>query len=115
MLYYAYQAQCDALAPVRLFAEAAGGLLDRMWPGVDGLPLLRGKAAVLNLFSRTRISHERPAFGIDQVMVEGTEVAVNEEAVALHPFCHLLHFKKAVALDQPKLLVVAPLSGHFST
>src|SRR5438034_7577747 len=107
MLYYAYQAQCDALAPVRLFAEAAGGLLDRAWPGVDGLPLLRGTAAALNLFSRSRISHERPAFGIDRVTVDGAEVAVSEEAVALHPFCRLVHFKKAAALDQPKLLVVA--------
>src|SRR5437763_16756739 len=115
MLYYAYQAQCDALAPMRLFAETARNLLDQTWPGIAELPLLRGTAAALNLFSRSRISHERPAFGIDRVTVDGAEVAVSEEAVALHSFCRLLHFKKAVALDQPKLLVVAPLSGHFST
>src|SRR6266480_3428220 len=85
MLYYAYQAQCDALAPLRLFAETARGLLNHPGSIVGDLPLVRGA------------------------------IAVSEEAVALHPFCRLVHFRKAAALDQPKLLVVAPLSGHFST
>src|SRR5205823_12830105 len=115
MLYYAYQAQCDAMAPVRLFADAARRLIDQSWPGLGDLPLMRGAAAALNLFSNTRISHERPAFGIDRVTVDGSEIAVSEEAVAVHPFCRLVHFRKAAALDQPKLLVVAPLSGHFAT
>src|SRR5229473_2226051 len=99
MLYYAYQAQCDALAPIRLFAEAAHSLLDQAWPVVGDHPLVRGTAAALNLFSRTRISHERPDFGIDRVVVDGpsgaTEIAVSEEAVVVHPFCRLVHFKKA--------------------
>src|SRR6266852_2265114 len=101
MLYYAYQAQCDALAPVRLFAEAAHGLLDQAWLGMGDHPLVRGTAAALNLFSRTRISHERRAFGIDRVVVDGlggaTEIAVSEEAIAVHPFCRLVHFRKAEA------------------
>ncbi len=121
MLYYAYQAHCDALAPVRLFAETAVNLLDQAWqawqpwPVVGDLPLVRGAAAALNLFSRTRLSHERPAFGIDRVSVDGLDIAVGEETVAVHPFCRLVNFRKAAALDQPKLLVVAPLSGHFAT
>jgi len=115
MLYYAYQAQCDALAPVRVFADAARNLLDQPWPVIGDLPLLRGAVAAMSLFSDTRASHERPAFGIDRVTVDGAEIAVSEEAVAVHPFCRLLHFRKAAALDQPKLLVVAPLSGHFAT
>ncbi len=115
MLYYAYQAQCDALAPLRLAADAARHLLDQAWPGVAELPLVRGTAAALNLFSGTRISHERPEFGIDRIVIGGEEVAVSEQAVAVHPFCRLVHFRKEAAPDQPKLLVVAPLSGHFST
>jgi poly(3-hydroxybutyrate) depolymerase len=113
MLYDAYQAQCDALAPLRLFAEGAHSFLDQPWLG--GLPLVRGAAAAFNLFSRTGIRHERPAFGIDRVTADGSEVAVSEETVALHPFCRLVHFKKAAARDEPKLLMVAPLSGHFAT
>lgn len=115
MLYYAYQAQCDVLAPMRLFADATRRLLDQPWLGVGDLPLVRGAAAALNLFSQTRLYHERPDFGIDRVTIDGEEVAVGEEIAAEHPFCRLLHFKKAVALEQPRLLVVAPLSGHFST
>src|SRR6185503_6186229 len=53
--------------------------------------------------------------GIDRVIVGGAEVAVIEEAVETHPFCRLVHFRKSVQADQPKLLVVAPLSGHFAT
>jgi len=115
MLYYAYQAQSDVLAPMRVFAEAARDFLDQSWLGLGDLPLVRGASAALSVFSGTRISHERPAFGIDRVTIDGAEIAVSEAAVAVNPFCRLVHFRKAVALEQPKLLVVAPLSGHFST
>ncbi len=115
MLYDAYQAQCDVLAPMRFFAEAAQQVLDQSWPVLGGLPLVRNTAAALNLFSHTRITHEHPPFGITSVMVDGAPVAVTEEAVLVTPFCRLVNFRKAVPLDQPKLLVVAPLSGHFAT
>jgi len=113
MLYDAYQAQCDALLPVRLFADTARSFLDQAW--LAGSPMVRGASAALSLFSGTRISHDRPEFGIDRVIVDGAEVAVTEQAVETHPFCRLTHFRKSVAVDQPKLLVVAPLSGHFAT
>ena len=113
LLYCAYQAQCDALTPMRRLAESASSFLDQPW--FENLPLVRGAAAALNLFSHAGVSHEHPAFGIDRVSVDGHEIAVAEEAVATHPFCQLVHFRKAAALDQPKLLVVAPLSGHFAT
>src|ERR1700681_1626815 len=108
LLYCAYQAHSDALAPLRLFADAARGLIDQPWPGIGNLPLVRGAAAALDLFSNTRLSHERAPFGIDRVCVDGATIAVEEEVVAFHPFCRLLHFKKAAPLDQPKLLMVAP-------
>jgi poly(3-hydroxybutyrate) depolymerase len=115
LLYCAYQAQSDALAPLRLFADAARSLLVQPWLGIGDLPLVRGAAAALNLFSHARLSHERAPFGIDHVSVDESEIAVSEEVVAVHPFCHLVHFRKAAALEQPKLLMVAPLSGHFAT
>jgi len=115
MLYYAYQTHYDALASARLFADVARNLIEQPWPGVGDHPLMRGAAAALNLFSNTRISHERPEFGIDRVIVDGEEIAVSEEVFAEHAFCRLLHFNKAGAETQPKVLMVAPLSGHFST
>jgi poly(3-hydroxybutyrate) depolymerase len=115
MLYHAYQAQCDAFAPVRLFAETARQWLGQAGPVFGDLPAVRGAAAAMDLLSHAGVSHERPAFGIDRVTIDGADIPVIEEAVAVHPFCRLLHFRKEVALDQPKLLMVAPLSGHFAT
>lgn len=115
MLYHAYQAQCDAFAPVRLFAETARRWLGQAWPVFGDLPAMRGAAAAMDLLSHAGVSHERPPFGIDRVTIDGADIPVVEEAVAVHPFCRLLHFRKEATLDQPKLLVVAPLSGHFAT
>ena len=116
MLYDAYLAQRDALAPLRFFAGAAGCVIGQPWPIIGNLPFMRGTAAALNLFSRTGISHERRPFGIASVTADGAEVPVTEEIVATHPFCRLVRFRKAGAsVDQPKLLMVAPLSGHFAT
>src|SRR3954469_18528991 len=113
MLYHAYDAHCDILAPFRLFAETANSLLDPRWLG--GSAFLRSAAAALDMFSNGGIRHERPDFGIRRVTVGDIETEVTEEAVAIDPFCRLVHFRKAEAPEQPKLLVVAPLSGHFAT
>ena len=83
--------------------------------GSGASAFLRSAAAALNMFSNGGIRHERPDFGIDRVTVGGIETEVTEEAVAIDPFCRLVHFRKAEAPEQPKLLVVAPLSGHFAT
>jgi poly(3-hydroxybutyrate) depolymerase len=115
MLYEAYQAQRDALAPLRFFAETARSLIGQSGPIIGNLPLVRGTAAALTLLSRTGISHERAPFGIASVAVDGADIPVSEEIVASHPFCRLVRFRKAAAPDQPKLLMVAPLSGHFAT
>jgi poly(3-hydroxybutyrate) depolymerase len=116
MLYDAYQAQCDVLAPLRLAAGAAGNFLSpRCQPWFGELPPLRAAAAALDLFSHGGLRHERPAFGISRATVDGVAVPVAEEVVAARPFCRLLHFRKDVATPQPKLLIVAPLSGHFAT
>src|SRR5437773_104692 len=115
MLYYAYEAQRGALAPLRLFAETVHSLINQPWPIIGNLPLMRGTAAALNLFSRSGLSHERAPFGIDNVTIDGAAIPITEEIVSTHPFCRLVHFRKAVQVEQPKLLMVAPLSGHFAT
>src|SRR5437879_7503772 len=115
MLYYAYEAQRGALAPLRLFAETVHSLIHQPWPIIGNLPLMRGTAAALDLFSHSGLSHERAPFGIASVAIDGADIPITEEIVASHPFCRLVHFRKAATLDQPKLLMVAPLSGHFAT
>jgi poly(3-hydroxybutyrate) depolymerase len=115
MLYEAYQIHSDALAPIRLMAEAFRGFLDQPWPLLENAPLIRNTAAMMELLSNAGMSHRRPDFGIGAVTIGGEEVAVNEEVVASDPFCNLLHFRKDSARDGPTILVVAPLSGHFPT
>jgi poly(3-hydroxybutyrate) depolymerase len=89
--------------------------LQQPWPIVGGHPALRGMAAACELLSRAGMSHDRPAFGIAQTRIGGKSVAVEEVVVARHPFCNLLHFRKSTGVQQPRVLLVAPLSGHFPT
>src|SRR6202011_1706582 len=62
-----------------------------------------------------RLTHERPAYGIDSVMVGQQLVEVREESAYSTPFGSLLHFKKDVSVPQPRVLLVAPMSGHYAT
>jgi polyhydroxyalkanoate depolymerase len=113
MLYFAYQTQSDMMAPVRTWATmamAAGGQ-----PLLGDGTTFRNLTAAYELISRAGLTHTRPPFGITSVNVGNREVAVQEEAAASTPFGTLLHFKKDIAAEQPRVLLVAPLSGHFAT
>jgi poly(3-hydroxybutyrate) depolymerase len=115
MLYDAYQAYRDAVAPLQLAAAASHRLLDAACPPAATPSFVRGAGAALDLISHAHLSHERPDFGIRSVSIGGREIAVDEEILAARPFCNLLHFRKTAARDEPMVLVVAPLSGHFPT
>src|SRR5271163_80791 len=114
MLYETFQAHSDAFRPVRLMARATQEFLNQPWPLVANNPFLRHAAAACELVSRAGLSHHRPDFGIKEIAIDGVKVAVHEEVISTSPFCTLLHFRKDSAVEQPRLLVVAPLSGHFS-
>jgi len=113
MLYLAYQLQSDMMGPVRAWAGMAAGSVGP--PLLGDLPALRNLTAVYELIARAGLTHTRPPFGIDTVTVGNREVEVHEEAAAKTPFGTLLHFKKDIATVQPRVLLVAPLSGHFAT
>jgi poly(3-hydroxybutyrate) depolymerase len=115
MLYQTYQVQADAFAPFRLLAEASKEFLNHPWLAFRDHPMLRHAAAAFEMVSRAGISARRPEFGLTKAMVAGREVAVHEVPVLKTPFCTLLHFQKESAVEQPRVLLVAPLSGHFAT
>ncbi|MGH6967536.1 MAG: polyhydroxyalkanoate depolymerase [Stellaceae bacterium] len=116
MLYEAYQAQRDAFAPIRLFAQTVQGVLSQPWPLIAHHPMMRTAAAACEMVARAGMGHERPAFAIKSVAIGGRVLPVCEEVVARHPFCTLLRFRKdGLATVQPRILLVAPLSGHFAT
>ena len=115
MLYETYQAHSDAFAPVRWMAHALQGLLNQPWPLLAHHPVIRSAAAACEMVARAGMWHERPDFGIRGTCIDGRAVPVDEVAVMRHPFCTLLHFRKTIDIHQPRVLVVAPLSGHFAT
>jgi polyhydroxyalkanoate depolymerase len=115
MIYEAYQARDDMLAPFRAAAEVAAAMFDRGRAGPFGNLLLRTAAAGTELFARAKLVHERPPFGIEAVVIGEREALIVEEAALETPFATLLHFKKDIQVEQPRVLVVAPMAGHFAT
>jgi polyhydroxyalkanoate depolymerase len=114
MMYQAYQNHMDLTAPWRTGASAALKYLNLVPQGVSDRFVGRLGAA-LELISRSTLTYDRPAYGIDSVMVGNRELAVTEEVVYATPFGSLLRFKKEDSPGQPRLLLVAPMSGHFAT
>jgi poly(3-hydroxybutyrate) depolymerase len=114
MLYQFYQAQSDLLAPAREGAALWLRFLDEV-SGARKLPAVRLAAAGAELFTTSVITHKRRPFGISTVQSQNREVAIRETVVAASPFASLLHFEKDTLTPQPKVLLVAPMSGHFAT
>ncbi|MBX9631814.1 MAG: polyhydroxyalkanoate depolymerase [Burkholderiales bacterium] len=113
MIYQAYQTHTDLFEPIR---TVAGGMAQALAPHAGpGARMTRRWAAACELLSRAALSHHRPDFGIPRVTCAGQEVAVTEEAALVTPFGTLLRFRKDLPSEQPRVLVVAPLSGHFAT
>jgi poly(3-hydroxybutyrate) depolymerase len=114
MLYQIYQAQSDLLSPARAGAALWLGFLQQV-PRARQLPGVRLLAAGAELFATAVITHTRRPFGITTVQMQNRDVAVRETVVASTPFCSLLRFEKDTLTPQPKVLLVAPMSGHFAT
>jgi polyhydroxyalkanoate depolymerase len=115
MLYRSFQAATDLLAPARLAAGLANGALGFAPAWVRNLPGLSPLAANWELVARAGLTHHRPHYGIETVRVANEEVPVEEVEVAGTPFGGLVHFRKPGVSGQPRVLLVAPLSGHFAT
>ena len=115
MLYQAYQAHADIMVPVRRLASMAAKAVGERLNGSPRPSPLSNLSAAYELIARAGLTHDRPAYGIDSVMVGDREVAVTEAAADVTPFGTLLHFKKNLDQGQPRALLIAPLSGHFAT
>jgi poly(3-hydroxybutyrate) depolymerase len=118
-MYWMYEMGLAALSPARAFADAT-----RLYYRNPANPLAHtvyGKsiAAAAELFERSTRRYGRPDWRIDDTSVGGERVPVQIKTVFERPFCRLLHFERAFTRaprrPQPKLLIVAPMSGHFAT
>jgi len=115
MMYQAYQAQSDLMWPLRTLAKMSLPMLQDPGFGLAGQPTMRQAAAACRVLELAEVTHKRPPWRLDHVIVKGESVPVVEEIVLTTPFATLLRFRKPGAPVQPKVLVVAPMSGHFAT
>jgi poly(3-hydroxybutyrate) depolymerase len=121
MLYQLHEMQRSFLTPLMQWADASSKLFSNPVSPFAHTPFSQRIAAGYELMYRLGKEYQKPAFGLDSTTIDGKEVAINELTVLEKPFCRLRHFKKDLpeaefaALDQPTVLVVAPLSGHHST
>jgi poly(3-hydroxybutyrate) depolymerase len=115
VLYQLYELNYNAAQPLHFFAQALqAALKSPFFPGAQSeMGRLIGASAEMIERSTRRFS--KPEFALPETIIAGDSVAVTEE-IALHkPFCQLRHFVRAVERDDPRVLIVAPLSGHHST
>ncbi len=117
MLYQFHEWQHAAMAPMRMLAEAQANLLRLSYLPGNQTPAARGMAAGLEVFERVTRRYPKPRFGLATTPVRGKRHEVREDIVLRLPFCQLKHFHRlgAEAGRDPKLLIVAPLSGHYAT
>ena len=115
MLYDAYEVQRSFLAGASKLAGLGAGWLNNPsnpWGYSSMGPLV---SASLEVFAHTSAPRGKPEFGIETVHVRRKDVPVHEEIVLRKPFGQLKHFYREGVNAGPRLLIVAPMSGHYAT
>src|SRR6516165_1380556 len=112
--YFLHEASLALIAPARAASEAARLFFKNPANPGAWTPLGRSMTAACDVFERSTRRYEKPEFGLVSTVVEGETVAVTEEIVWERPFCRVIHFARQLppaAPRQPRLLLVAPMSG----
>ncbi|WP_428537483.1 polyhydroxyalkanoate depolymerase [Rhodopila sp.] len=115
MIYKLYQAQADLMYPARQMARFGAGLARAMDIGEFTPAPLRQFGAACSMLADSGLTHQRPDYGFSSTRMGNDVVAVTEEPRLDTPFGTLLRFRKDSAIVQPRVLVAAPMSGHFAT
>ncbi len=116
--YYMYEAAHMMMGPARAFSDATHLAFKNPVNPLTYTPWGRTVAASCELFERTTRRYGKPAFGLDTTLVGGERVAVHERFVWERPFCKLIYFERDLKPRHrpgPKVLIVAPMSGHYAT
>ncbi|RWM16119.1 MAG: polyhydroxyalkanoate depolymerase [Mesorhizobium sp.] len=118
MFYQLYELNHAAVQPARLYADAVRMFYTNPLNPFTHTSWGRSVAATAELFERTTRRYSKPQFGLTKTVVDWKSVDVTEKTVWSRPFCNLLRFERAVPAGRrpdPKLLIVAPMSGHYAT
>ena len=118
MLYHWYELGRVAVRPARVAAKSFRLFFNPLNPWTH-TAFGRNAIAACEVFERATRRYPKPEFGIDHTLIDRVPVRVTAEAVWERPMCRLLRFKRAIdparAATHPRLLLVAPMSGHFAT
>ena len=115
MLYDAYEFQRSLLATASAMANFGAGMLQNPANPFAYFGGGQVMASALEVFAHAAASRGKPAFGLDHTTIDGRTVAVHEEVVLQKPFGQLKRFVREGVDGGPRLLIVAPMSGHFAT
>ncbi|MBM3387306.1 MAG: polyhydroxyalkanoate depolymerase [Betaproteobacteria bacterium] len=123
MLYQLYETQRSFMEPFAELAQAAAKLYSNPLNPVSQTPMAQRASAGYTLLHRLGKDYVKPEFGIRTVPVDGVDVAIHERVEINKPFCELRRFKRfsddpatlQKLKQQPPVLIVAPLSGHYAT
>ncbi len=118
MLYQLYEMNNAALWPARIYADMTRLFYTNPFNPLAHTSFGRTVAAGAELFERMTRHYDKPSFGLDSTVVDWKTVPVVEKTVWSRPFCNLIHFEREVPAGRrpdPKLLIVAPMSGHHAT
>jgi poly(3-hydroxybutyrate) depolymerase len=117
--YWLYELSHAALNPARAFADAGRLFFKNPANPLAHTPFGKATSAALELFERSTRRYGQPGWNIKETVVGGERVPVHITPIWERPFCRLLHFKRAFERPprrpQPRLLIVAPMSGHYAT
>lgn len=118
MLYQLHEMQRAFLTPFAAFTDAGSQLFSSPYSPLAYTPIARQMAAGYELMTRIGKEYQKPAWNLPTTEIKGKSVRVIEGVAMDKPFCRLLHFQRDVrhaGRDDPKVLLVAPLSGHHAT
>ncbi|MFM9973533.1 MAG: polyhydroxyalkanoate depolymerase [Beijerinckiaceae bacterium] len=117
-LYFMYETAHSVMAPARALSDAMRVFYQNPLNPLGQTAFGRTMAASAEMFERATRRYGKPAFDLPFTLVDGKKVAVTERILWKKSFCQLLHFSRdlpALTPQQPKVLIVAPMSGHYAT
>src|SRR5262252_9503094 len=115
-MYFAHDLGRAFVRPIPTWASMLRTAWTHPFNPVSVLPPVRAMAAAAEMLERATADYPKPAFGLERTVIDGREVAVREQLIHETPFCRLLRFERdARRDDDPRVLIVAPLSGHHAT
>ena len=119
MLYQTYEMAHAAAGPMRAALRAGAYLLRHPGNPAAYSPAAPGLLAAVEVAERATRRYQKPAFGLVSTLINGESVPIDEQVVLRKPFCQLKHFRRVTQdparLADPKLLIIAPMSGHWAT